>query len=81
MDGCLLKVQKPLYYAGKYLVEYYLYDVHKLGYLVVSPIEGFVLVRSFLFLTMDGTPEGRRVRKHMSEAKIKQLRLDTRARL
>jgi hypothetical protein len=42
---------------GKFLVEYRL-NCHKLGYLVARPLDGMVLVESFLFLTMDGTPEG-----------------------
>lgn len=42
---------------GKYLVEYWL-NAHKIGYLVVSLADGVVLVETFLFLTMNGTPEG-----------------------
>jgi hypothetical protein len=43
--------------AGKYLVEYWL-NAHKLGYLLVSLTDDVVLVETFLFLTMNGTPEG-----------------------
>jgi hypothetical protein len=42
---------------GKFLVTYFLYG-HKLGYLVARRLECVVLIESFLFLTMDGTPEG-----------------------
>lgn len=42
---------------GKFLVEYRLFQ-HKLGYLVGQLIDGAVLIETFLFLTMDGTPEG-----------------------
>jgi hypothetical protein len=42
---------------GKYLVVYRL-NMHKLGYLVVRRVDDVVLVETFLFLTMDGTPEG-----------------------
>lgn len=42
---------------GKFLVEYHL-NCHKLGYLVAQPLDGIVLIESFLFITMDGTPEG-----------------------
>jgi hypothetical protein len=44
----------------KILVEYSL-NAHKLGYLVASIVDGSVLIESFLFLTMDGTPEGQKV--------------------
>jgi hypothetical protein len=39
-----------------FLVEYRL-GGHKLGYLVAQTLDDIVLIRSFLFLTMDGTPE------------------------
>lgn len=42
---------------GKFLVEYRL-NIHKIGYLLVEATDGVVLVRTFLFLTMNGTPEG-----------------------
>jgi hypothetical protein len=42
---------------GKYLVEYRL-NMHKLGYLVVRQAGDVALVETFLFLTMDSTPEG-----------------------
>lgn len=42
---------------GKFLVEYRL-NMHKLGYLLVRRVDDIVLVETFLFLTMDGTPEG-----------------------
>jgi hypothetical protein len=42
------------------LVAFHLYDV-KLGYLVCSLVEDKIVVRTFLFLTNDGTPEGNRL--------------------
>ena len=42
---------------GKYLVEYRL-NMHKLGYLVTRQVGDVALVETFLFLTMDNTPEG-----------------------
>lgn len=42
---------------GKYLVEYNLLG-HKIGYLVAELVDGKVLIETFLFLTMDQTPEG-----------------------
>jgi hypothetical protein len=43
--------------SNKFLIEYNL-NIHKLGYLVASRREDVVVVESFLFLTMNGTPEG-----------------------
>lgn len=42
---------------GKFLVEYRL-SIHKIGYLVARPVDDLVLIETFLFLTMDDTPEG-----------------------
>ena len=47
------------------LVEYRFGDT-LMGYLPVEFIEGKYLLRTFLFLTMDGTPEGQRLRKRLS---------------
>jgi hypothetical protein len=52
---------------GAFLVEYHL-GKYKIGYLVVRKLDDLILVESFLFLTMDGTPEGIQLKK--------QLRLD-----
>lgn len=43
-----------------YLVEYRVEDL-KLGYLVCQVLPEAVVVRTFLFLTMNGTPEGQRL--------------------
>lgn len=51
-------VIRPLeFQPGSYLVEYR-FDVCKLGYLVCQILPDAVVARTFLFLTMDGTPEG-----------------------
>lgn len=42
----------------KLLVEYWL-NTHHIGYLPASVMDNGVLVETFLFLTMDGTPEGK----------------------
>lgn len=42
---------------GRFLVEYRL-SGHHIGYLVAHPVDHVVLIESFLFLTMNGTPEG-----------------------
>jgi len=43
--------------GGTLLVEYRILG-HKVGYLVAEPLEDKVLVRTFLLVTMQGTPEG-----------------------
>jgi hypothetical protein len=45
--------------GGDLLVEFRLVN-HRVGYLVVTPSEGRLIVRTFLLLTMLGTPEGDR---------------------
>ena len=50
-----------------YLVEYHL-DDYKVGYVVAERLDDVILLKTFLFLTMDGTPEGTKL--------WKQLRLD-----
>ncbi|MBN2089622.1 hypothetical protein JW964_08410 [candidate division KSB1 bacterium] len=44
------------------MVEYNFFD-HKIGYLVIDIIEGKVIIRTFLFLTNSGTPEGENLKK------------------
>jgi len=53
----------PHHFAnGKSLVEYRVSN-HKVGYLLVTMHEAKLVVRTFLFLTNDGTPEGRKLQK------------------
>lgn len=47
-----------------YLVEFRLQDA-RVGYLVCRLVRGRVVVRTFLFLTMDGTPEGDALRRRL----------------
>lgn len=47
-----------------FLVEY-LYGPYKLGYFTVDFLEGKAIVRSFLILTMNGTPEGDNLYNHL----------------
>ncbi|MBN1184936.1 MAG: hypothetical protein JXB49_21805 [Bacteroidales bacterium] len=47
-------------FEGRMLIEYQINDI-KYGYLLVEYFEGFVLVKTFLFLTNNGTPEGRKL--------------------
>lgn len=48
------------YYEGRSLLECYI-GKHKVGYFVVTPHGNKWVVRTFLFLTNDGTPEGRKL--------------------
>lgn len=48
------------FFGGRSLLECYI-GKHKVGYFVITPHDGKWIVRTFLFLTNDGTPEGRRL--------------------
>ena len=50
------------------LVEYRIAQ-HRIGYLVVTPLEDLIAVRTFLFLTMEGTPEARRLKHRLGLAR------------
>jgi hypothetical protein len=43
--------------TGKWLIRFYFSNFH-LGYLVTDIVDGILLIRTFLFITMDSTPEG-----------------------
>lgn len=47
---------------GSSLIEYRLFR-QKVGYLVFDIVEGMVIIRTFLFLTNSGTPEGENLKK------------------
>jgi hypothetical protein len=47
-----------------YLVDYY-YANQKMGYLVVHPVSDILLIRSFKFITMSGTPEFYRLKREL----------------
>jgi len=56
---------RPLHLQpDSYLVEYR-FDMCKLGYLVCQILPDAVVARTFLFLTMDGTPEGDQLFRHL----------------
>ncbi len=59
------------------LVEYRLQG-DRLGYLVVTPLENAVAVRTFLFLTMQGTPESRKLYRllRLERGDVEVLELD-----
>jgi hypothetical protein len=60
------------------LVEYYLSD-QKAGYLLVSLTDAKLIIRTFLFLTNDGTPEGKKLNQLLALDKQdkKYLMIDT----
>ncbi len=55
--------------TGKWLIKYQLKDFH-LGYLVVDIVDGMLVVRTFLFVTMDSTPEGHALQKALGLAAV-----------
>ena len=62
--------------GGDLLVEYRLCE-HRFGYLVVSQLKGAIVVRTFLFLTMQQTPEARKLERklRLTQRDIDWLRL------
>jgi hypothetical protein len=48
----------------KFIIEYNILDV-KVGYLSAVMIDGKVVIRTFLFLTFNGTPEGKRLEEYI----------------
>jgi hypothetical protein len=47
-------------FSGSHLLGYYWHGI-KLGYLVCCFVSGCLLIKTFLFITMDGTPEGEKI--------------------
>ena len=64
--------------AGRWLVEFRL-NKWKLGYFTAEEVDGKVLITTFLFLTMSGTPEGSRLRRQLRivTGDIKWIGMDT----
>ncbi len=62
---------------GEVLIEYR-YNGYRLGYFVARLVENEVVVTTFLFLTMQGTPEAKRLRDKLKLRRpdIEHLRLD-----
>ncbi len=64
VDRCIwLSLQSPKVErreGDRFLVAYHLLD-QKLGYFVFKAFEDMYLAKTFLFLTMDGTPEGQKL--------------------
>ena len=65
-------------HKGEYLIEYRFID-YKLGYFVAEVVEQSILVTTFLFLTMQGTPEAISLfdRLRLRRPDIEQLGLDS----
>ncbi|MEI6854063.1 MAG: hypothetical protein WCL06_14550 [Bacteroidota bacterium] len=64
-------------YNGKYMIEFSVYE-QKTGYLVAELVDGKLIIRTFLLLTNDGTPEGRMLHANtgLSKADKEYLKLD-----
>jgi hypothetical protein len=65
-------------HKGEYLIEYRFFD-YTLGYFVAEVVEQAILVTTFLFLTMQGTPEASALyeRLRLRRPDIQQLGLDS----
>ena len=77
VPGCLQfklyeSLEKPVFvnFEGRMLIEYHYMNEIKYGYLVVEYIEGFILVKTFLFLTNNGTPEGKKLEELSGLSKL-----------
>jgi len=62
---------------GKFLIEYRFVEL-KVGYLAATLLEGKLILTTFLFLTMDGTPEGRKLKEvlHIKRQELAYNKLD-----
>jgi hypothetical protein len=62
---------------GKYMIEFRVFDI-KTGYLVAQIIDAKLIIQTFLLLTYDGTPEGKKLHAHtgLCKSDIQYLKLD-----
>ena len=76
--GNLLSPKVTQNHKGEYLIEYRFFE-YKLGYFVAEDVEQSILVTTFLFLTMQGTPEASALyeRLRLRRPDIEQLGLDS----
>lgn len=79
-DGLYFSLSDPIIIRtsptpDQFLVEYCSFGF-KLGYLQVSQLEDAFLIHTFLFLTMDGTPEGKKLRKRLNLGKLDKEHLE-----
>lgn len=65
-----LKNPKISQFKGRTLVEYYIQNNSKMGYLVVEYLDGILLVKTFLLLSNSGTPEGQQLEEVSGMTKI-----------
>lgn len=66
-DGMVLSLSKPVLVntsEDNLLIEYRFFK-YKFGYFVAQRVTNIVLVRTFLFLTMQGTPEAAKLRQNL----------------
>ena len=55
---CSLEKPELRFYEGKYLLTYRISSEKKVGYFVCTFVSDCIVLRTFLFITYDGTPEG-----------------------
>ena len=65
-------------YKGQILIEIYIFQ-YKVGYFTAEIVDGAILVKTFLFLTNDGTPEGEKLQElaGLSREGKKYFKIDT----
>jgi hypothetical protein len=71
-SGLFLSLGSPEIFVmseNKRLIEYKLNEGEKLGYLVGEVVNNLVIIRTFLLLTQEDTPEGERLKSIMSSSK------------
>jgi len=71
------KIQTKVMPNGQTLVEYRIQDI-VVGYLVIQIVDGIALIRTFLFKTQSGTPEGDRLHQTLGLKRVdaKYMELD-----
>ncbi len=65
-----LLLNKPLPGRGNKVLVPYHYFGHLLGYLPIELVEDIAVIKTFLFLTNDGTPQGRKLQRRLGLGKI-----------
>jgi hypothetical protein len=70
-------MEKNIHYKNSILIPAILYNI-TLGYFPIEIVEGMVLVKTYLFITNSGTPEGDRLDKELNAGKIEKefLKID-----
>lgn len=69
MDTSILEPETCVLSEGHALLTFSVFG-YKLGYFVVELVDGVAVIKTFLFLTNDGTPEGKRLQKNLGLSKL-----------